>query len=123
MPSIVFFEVPADDPKRSQKFYEDVFGWEFKKMPGERDYWWITPEKVKDGKGIEGGMRRRGLPENYILNYIGVKSVDETLVKIETGGGRVLVRKSPVTGQGWYAICIDTEDNRFALWQEDTEAP
>ncbi len=122
MPSIVFFEVPADDPERSQQFYKKVFGWEFKKMPTERDYWWINTKNKNGEEGSEGGMRQRGLPENNILNYFDVKSVARTLNKIEKAGGRVLVQKNAVPGMGYYAICEDTENNRFALWQEYEKA-
>jgi hypothetical protein len=27
MPRVIWFEIPADDPDRAAKFYEDVFGW------------------------------------------------------------------------------------------------
>jgi predicted enzyme related to lactoylglutathione lyase len=27
MPKVIWFEIPADDPGRAIKFYEDVFGW------------------------------------------------------------------------------------------------
>ena len=122
MPSIVFFEVPANDPERSQKFYENVFGWKFEKMPTERDYWWISTKDKDGSEGSDGGMRQRGLPENNILNYFDVKSVARTVKKIESSGGRILVGKKAVPGMGYYAICEDTEDNRFALWQVNTKA-
>jgi predicted enzyme related to lactoylglutathione lyase len=31
MPTIVHFEVPADDVERSKKFYSDLFGWKIEK--------------------------------------------------------------------------------------------
>lgn len=31
MNRVVHFEIQADDLDRAQKFYEDVFGWTFKK--------------------------------------------------------------------------------------------
>lgn len=32
MPRISHFDIPADVPKRAQKFYREVFDWKFKKM-------------------------------------------------------------------------------------------
>jgi predicted enzyme related to lactoylglutathione lyase len=34
MPTIVHFEIPADDIERSKKFYTDLFGWKIEKWPG-----------------------------------------------------------------------------------------
>ena len=32
MPTIVHFEMPADDIERSKKFYTDLFGWKIEKL-------------------------------------------------------------------------------------------
>jgi predicted enzyme related to lactoylglutathione lyase len=32
MPTIVHFEIPADDIERSKKFYTDLFGWKIEKL-------------------------------------------------------------------------------------------
>jgi len=37
MPSIVHFEIPADDIERAQKFYTELFGWQIEKA-GPMDY-------------------------------------------------------------------------------------
>ena len=34
MPRVVHFEIPADDLGRAQRFYGDVFGWQFQKWDG-----------------------------------------------------------------------------------------
>ena len=34
MPTIVHFEIPADDVERAKKFYSDLFGWKMEKWPG-----------------------------------------------------------------------------------------
>ena len=31
MPTLVHFEIPADDVERSRKFYTDLFGWKIEK--------------------------------------------------------------------------------------------
>jgi predicted enzyme related to lactoylglutathione lyase len=30
MPTIVHFEIPADDVERAKRFYSDLFGWKWK---------------------------------------------------------------------------------------------
>ena len=34
MPTIVHFEIPADDVERAKKFYSDLFGWRMERWPG-----------------------------------------------------------------------------------------
>ncbi|MFZ2535892.1 VOC family protein, partial [Methanothrix sp.] len=70
MTSIVHFEIPADDIQRAKTFYSDLFGWRMESMPG-MDYTMI------DTFGAPGGgMMKRMHPEQQIINYIGVPSVD-----------------------------------------------
>ena len=42
MSRVIWFEIPADDPGRAAKFYEDVFGWKVEKWDGPFDYWLVT---------------------------------------------------------------------------------
>ena len=56
------------------------------------------------------------------MNYIDVDSVDGYVKKIGELGGRVVVPKMAVPGQGYTAVCLDTEGNFFGLWQDDKEA-
>jgi predicted enzyme related to lactoylglutathione lyase len=44
------------------------------------------------------------------------------LAKVEKLGGRVSVRKTAVPQMGYYAICQDTENNTFALWESESDA-
>ena len=38
---IIWFEIPADNPERAQKFYSSMFGWKINPFPGATDYWHI----------------------------------------------------------------------------------
>jgi predicted enzyme related to lactoylglutathione lyase len=61
MPTIVHFEVPADDVERSRKFYSDLFGWKMEKWPGMEsgmDYWIINTTDNEGGKAVGGGMMK-----------------------------------------------------------------
>ncbi|MFZ1877936.1 MAG: hypothetical protein WAU25_12980 [Nitrososphaeraceae archaeon] len=37
-------------------------------------------------------------------------------------GGQVRMSKTPVPGLGYFAICTDTENNGFAIWETDSAA-
>ena len=119
--SIIWFEVPADDLNRAQKFYTSMFGWNFAKLPAAvNDYWHIDtggPDASPDG-----GMMPRMHPRQPITNYVSVPSVSKAAAKVEKLGGTVCKPKTPVPGMGYFAICLDTEGNTFALWEMNERA-
>ncbi len=118
MPTIVHFEIPVDDVQRAKKFYADLFGWEFKEASG-MEYWMIT---TSGENKVDGGMMKRQDARQPITNYIDVPSIDEWAAKVEQLGGKVVVPKAAVPTYGWFAMCLDTEKNHFALWQTDKNA-
>jgi len=121
MSSIMHFEIPTDDPERAQKFYSELFEWRFEKMPGPADYWLI--QTVGDGEqGVNGGMMKRQEPGQPILNYIGVSSAIESAARVEKLGGKIVMPKTAVPGYGYFVVCKDTEDNLFAIWEENKDA-
>ena len=137
MPTIVHFEVPSDNLERTKRFYTELFGWKMEKMQGmgQREYWTFSTSSSDRGGGgnnsnggdgsgsgteqrtISGGMMERQMPQEPIMVYIGVDSVTEYSNKVERLGGKVIKQKTEVPGYGWFAICTDTENNGFALWE------
>jgi len=113
------FELPADDPEKLVKFYENVFGWTVRKWDGPVDYW-LVMTGPEDQEGIDGGIARRGRGEAGVINSIDVPDVDKFIAKIEGAGGTVIVPKRAIPGVGWLAYCKDTEGNTFCIMQEDT---
>jgi predicted enzyme related to lactoylglutathione lyase len=117
-PTIVHFEIPADDIDRAKKFYSTLFGWKIEKPPGEMDYWIIsTSGNSNDKSSLGGGMMKRKDPQQPNLNYIGVPSIDEYSKKVNQLGGKVVMPKTEIPGYGYFAVCMDTEKNSFALWE------
>ena len=57
------------------------------------------------------------------MNYIDVRAVDEYSSKVERLGGKIVVPKMPVKGMGYFAVCLDTENNNtFGIWETNSEA-
>ena len=50
------------------------------------------------------------------------ESVDEYCDRVKELGGMVLQTKMPVPGYGYLAVCMDTEENTFGLWEIDENA-
>jgi uncharacterized protein len=110
-------EIPADDPGRAKRFYEEVFGWTFPpEIPGFEGYHMFTTPAGQEGVGGAIGKRGESAPEK-LRSYVHVDSIDATLPRIAELGGTVVEAKSEVQGQGWYAVFADTEGNELALWE------
>lgn len=135
MSTIVHFEISSDDIERAKNFYHDLFGWKIEKWAGTDDrqltsaatgqpmeYWMVTTTDDKGNKALGGGMMKRVQSEQQITNYINIRSVDEYSEKVEKLGGRVVAPKHAVPGMGYFAICLDTENNCFAIWESNETA-
>lgn len=126
MGRITHFEIHVDEPERAISFYKNVFGWEFSKWEGPQDYWLINTGN-SDKPGINGGlMRRQGeIDGQAVIAYVctaDVQSLDDTVKKTESNGGKVVVPKMVIPGIGYQTYCKDTEGNIFGIHQSDPNA-
>jgi predicted enzyme related to lactoylglutathione lyase len=51
-----------------------------------------------------------------------VPSVDQAAAKVQKLGGKILMQKSAVPHMGYFAVCQDTENNVFAVWERNEAA-
>jgi len=117
--TIVHFEIPANEPSKISRFYEQLFGWKFTKMEGgDMDYWLINHKDARSPNETMGGLYKpeQGMSQQEILNYFSVKSIDESL-KQASGLGATVVMPKQETGKGHFAILKDPNGNTFALFQ------
>jgi predicted enzyme related to lactoylglutathione lyase len=120
MPSIVWFEIPADNVERAKKFYGDLFDWKIERLPGPQEYWHINTGGGDDTP--DGGLMKRQQPQQGITSYVGVSSVDESAAKVEKLGGKICRPKTAVPEMGYFVTCQDPENNMFALWEKNESA-
>ena len=118
--SIVWFNVPADDVRRAQKFYSGLFGWKIKPFRGMKDFMQIDTGGADASP--DGGIGQRKDEKQSIVNYVGVESVEKFLAKVGKLGGKVCMPKTAVPQMGYFAVCQDTENNGFGLWEHDRNA-
>lgn len=123
--SLVWFEIPADRPERAKAFYHNLFGWKIAPFPG------MTAPEAQHYQHIDtggpdaspdGGLMKRMYPKQPITHYISVPSVTRFMAKVRKLGGSICKPKTAVTGMGYFAICKDTENNTFALWEMNSKA-
>ena len=92
-------------------------------MPEGMEYWLISTVDDKGNEALSGGMMKRQSPQQQgITNYFDVKSVQEYSAKVEQLGGKVISPKMPVPGMGYFAVCTDTENNGFGIFEADQTA-
>jgi hypothetical protein len=91
-----------------------VFGWKFQDLPQMGYTMWEAPS------GPSGGLMAPK-PEQpgtgQPLNYIYVKSIDETVPRIESSGGKVVVQKTAIPGMGWFAFFQYPESMIWGLYE------
>ena len=117
------FEIYTDDPEAVQPFYRDVFDWTFQKFEGGAiDYWLVTTGDDKE-PGINGGMTRpRKGQSPGTLNTVAVKSLDQTIKKVEQAGGKICVPKMAIPKVNWLAYAEDPAGNVFGMIEPNTNA-
>jgi hypothetical protein len=118
--NLVWFEIPADDTARAKQFYSKLFGWKINALPHMEEYSHLDtggPDASPDG-----GMMKRMHPAHTITTYFSVPSVTKFVAKIEKLGGSLCKPKTAVPGMGYFAICTDTENNTFAIWEMNPKA-
>ena len=124
MDSVVHFEIPADDTKRAQKFYSEIFGWGMQEFPmGDMTYIVTRTTEVDDKQmplkagAINGGIFARPANAPNPVLYISVASIEDALKKVTAAGGKIITPMTPIPNMGSYARFTDTEGNVMALWQ------
>jgi predicted enzyme related to lactoylglutathione lyase len=114
---IVHFEIPAEDLERLKQFYSELLGWKFETAPGMPNYMMVTTAEKGEGMGINGGLMKKMMPQQTVINYALVESVAEYSDKVKQLGGQVVVSKTAVPKMGYFAVCLDPEGNPIGLWE------
>jgi len=116
--SINWFEIPVTDFARAKKFYEALFGEEIQEMPHPTMKYGMLPADMQNG-GVGGGIvQGEGFEpstKGTIVYLNGGNDLSTPLSKVEQAGGRILMPKTSIGGNGFMAQFLDTEGNRVAL--------
>ncbi|HLF16429.1 MAG TPA: VOC family protein [Candidatus Thermoplasmatota archaeon] len=118
--SVVLTEFSSWDPTATRRFMADVFGWEFRDMPGPMPY--ATASVAgKDIAGIRALMTQEPGPSS--IPYLMVRNLTATLAAVEVQGGKILVPPTPVAKMGWFFWFQAPGGPVLACWQDDARAP
>lgn len=120
--SISWFEIPATDLNRAQRFYETVFGIQLMPMdmpnikmrvfPVDDQMTGVTGAVVDTG----GEFHKPSATEGPLLYLNANPDVQRVLDKVDAAGGKIVVPKTEISPEhGHMAVFIDTEGNRIGL--------
>ena len=110
--AIVHIELSAKSAQDAGKFYSDLFGWTVKPYEGS-DY--LTFE-AKPGPGGGFNMIDKDHKAGEIIPYLQVDDIEAMLAKISARGGKVVVGKSEIPGEGHFALFADPSGNVVGLF-------
>lgn len=101
----VNIDIPVNNLKKVNEFYLKLFDRKMEK---------VTCNAEGSGEGIGNISGSEGTSA-----YIGVHSIEEYTEKIRSIGEKDLPPKMAVQGWGYLAICMDTANNVFNLWEKN----
>jgi predicted enzyme related to lactoylglutathione lyase len=119
--AISWFEIPATDIDRAQKFYETVFQFEMQIMDFGNTKMRLFPiDDPMEGIGgaiiDSGGFHKPSATDGPVVYLNGNPDLQVFLDRVEAAGGKVMVPKTLITDEyGYMGFFIDTEGNRIAL--------
>ena len=119
--AISWFEIPATDIDRAQKFYEAVFNIQMQALDFQGIKMRMFP--IDDPMaGIGGavvdtdGFHKPSATDGPLIYLNGNPDVQLFLDRVEAAGGKVLTPKTTISDEyGDMAVFLDTEGNRIAL--------
>lgn len=119
--AISWFEIPASDLERAQKFYETIFNISMQAMDMPNIKMRMFPlDDMMNGVGgalvDSGGFHKPSLTDGPLIYLNANPDLQAVLNKVEAAGGKIMVPKTEISPEyGFMAVLIDTEGNRIAL--------
>lgn len=119
--AISWFEIPATDLDRAQRFYEAIFG--ISLIPMNLEQFQMRMFPVADPQtGIGGALIHAGdfykpsATDGPLIYLNANPDVAGVLEKVEAAGGKVIVPKTEISPDyGFMGVFLDSEGNRIGL--------
>jgi predicted enzyme related to lactoylglutathione lyase len=108
--AVVHWEIQSQMPERLHEFYADTFGWKIN-ADNPMKYGMVS-SKGRDG--IDGGIGGSEHPGSRVVVYATVKSIPDTLSRIEGAGGKTVMPRTDL-GMVVMALYRDPEGNTMGL--------
>ncbi|WP_298117521.1 VOC family protein [Flavobacterium sp.] len=116
--SLNWFEIPATDFARATTFYAKVLDAQIQVDPNSNMQYAYLPSDTQ--KGAFGGAIASG--ENFVPAMTGTtvyldggNDLSVPLSRVESAGGKVILPKTAIGGNGFIALFIDSEGNKVGF--------
>ncbi len=126
---IVWHDLISDTPEASERFYSELFGWEFEpvgKKFGLGDD--INYSIIRHKGRLIGGMvnenkLQRSEEISQWIPLMSVSDIHAAIVRLEADGGVVFTPATELADRGWLAVVSDPQGAIFALVQTNSGDP
>jgi predicted enzyme related to lactoylglutathione lyase len=111
--SFCHIELTTSNVDGAINFYKNIFDWKITKMTG-MDY-----HGIDTGKPPGGGLMAQPSPQVPVCwtVYVEVSSVEDTLAKVETNKGHILVPKTEIPQIGWFGVFSDPQGGVLGIFE------
>lgn len=118
--TFVWHENVSTDPKGAQDFYTRLFGWKIEVFKTDG----FEYPMISSGGQNHGGFPpvQEGTPSHWVGN-IAVESVDDSVEKAKSAGGKLLHGPQDIPEVGRFAVLADPQDAVFVVFQFSGEGP
>ena len=119
--AVSWFEIPATDLERAQKFYETIFAIDMipMDMPDMRMRMFPIDDMMTGIGGAlvdSNGFHKSSATDGPLIYLNANPDLQLVLDKIEIAGGKITMPKTEISPEhGFMAVFEDTEGNRMAL--------
>ncbi len=116
--SLNWFEIPAVDVDRSQKFYETIFDMKMDPMEMGDNRMAFFPWAPGSGKAtgaLVQSPNHKPSMEGSLIYLNANPAMDYVLARVEAAGGKVLAPKMSIGEHGNIAFIMDTEGNNVGI--------
>jgi len=109
--SFVHVEFHSNAPEKTKSFLESVFGWKFQEFPEMKYSTFDAPSSP--GGGLQ---QAQNMPAG-VVDYILSTDIENTLRKITSSGGSIVMPKNEIPGMGYFAVFQDPTGITLALYE------
>jgi predicted enzyme related to lactoylglutathione lyase len=119
--AISWFEIPATNLERAQKFYETIFDVKLDPidLPNIKMRMFPIDDPMNGVGGAvvdSGGFHKPSVTDGPLIYLNANPDVQKVLDKVEAAGGKIMVGKTEISPEyGYMGVFIDSEGNRIGL--------
>lgn len=120
----IWHELITDTPEKTQRFYNELFGWEFESLADKRINYSLIHH---NGEAIGGMIDQNQLPNEADISQwvalLAVSDIDNATEQLANSGGTVFTPPTSLGSRGQIAVVADPQGALFAFLQTNEGDP